>query len=59
MYLEILTLVKNGLADGAFARWRSLFELSVISNFISSNSEEVAKAYYEASEGDGKWYDWA
>jgi hypothetical protein len=59
IYLEILTLIKNGLADGAFARWRSLFEISVISNFISIHSEKVAHAYYEASESDGKWYDWA
>lgn len=59
IYLEILTLIKNGLSDGAFARWRSLFEMSVISNFISDQNEEVAKAYYEASESDDKYYDWA
>jgi hypothetical protein len=42
---EILVLMKNGFADGALARWRTLHELSVIFLFISKNGEDVAKRY--------------
>lgn len=58
-YLEILYLLKGGFADGAYARWRSLFELSVISEFIRKNDEDVAKAYYCASFTDDGRYGWA
>lgn len=60
VYLEILTLIKAGFADGAYARWRSLYELSVIAEFIGKNGEEVAKAYYEESfSTEAKQNDWA
>lgn len=42
---EILVLMRNGFADGALARWRTLHELSVIFLFISKNGDEVAKRY--------------
>ena len=58
-YLEIIYLVKGGFADGAYARWRSLFELSVISEFIRKNPEEVAKAYHRASFSDDGRFGWA
>lgn len=58
-YLEIVFLLKNGFADGAYARWRSLYELSVIADFIGNNDEEVAKAYIEQSKTDAKWPNWA
>lgn len=58
-YLEILCLIKAGFADGAYARWRSLYELSVIAEFISNNSEEVAKAYYSASTTESNGHNWA
>lgn len=58
-YLEIIYLVKGGFADGAYARWRSLFELSVISEFIRNNDEDVAKAYHNASFTDDGRYGWA
>lgn len=57
-YLEIITLMKNGFADGAYARWRSMYELSIISSFISEHGEKVAKAFVEASETDDR-YEWA
>ncbi|ENV16441.1 DUF5677 domain-containing protein [Acinetobacter guillouiae] len=44
---EILVLMKNGYADGALARWRTLHELSVIFLFISRNGEEVALRYFD------------
>lgn len=57
-YLEILTLIKNGFPDGAFARWRSMYELSVIASFILKYGEEVAEKFIEASESQDR-YDWA
>lgn len=58
-FLEILHLLKNGFADGAYARWRSIYELSVIAEFISKNGENVAKAYCENSNTDNDYHDWA
>lgn len=58
-YLEIIHLVKGGFADGAYARWRSLFELSVISEFIRNNDEAVAKAYFNDVGGEKGRLDWA
>lgn len=57
-FLEIVTLMKNGFADGAYARWRSMYELSVIGIFIKEHGESVAKAFYEASATEDR-YDWA
>lgn len=59
VFLEILCLLKNGFADGAFARWRSLFELSVYAKFIQQNSEIVAVAYIEQAETEEKSAKWA
>lgn len=57
-YLEIITLMKNGFADGAYARWRSMYELAIISSFITQYGENVAKAFIEASETEDR-YEWA
>ena len=43
--LEIHHLLKGGFADGAFARWRSLYEISITSSFISNHGEETAKRF--------------
>lgn len=53
---EILVLLKNGYADAAYARFRTLYELSIISDFIVKHGDNVAQAYIEY---DGNWYDWA
>lgn len=58
-YLEILHLIKFGFADGAYASWRSLYELSVIAEFVFSHDESVAKAYFDQSNTDEQWHDWA
>ena len=42
---EILVLLRSGLADGAFARWRTLYELSAVSLFIAKHGQEVAERY--------------
>ena len=53
---EIFVLMKNGYADAAYARFRTLYELSVIADFIDKHGDNVAKAYIEY---DGNWYEWA
>ena len=58
MYLEIICLIKNGFADGAYARWRSLYELAIISAFIKKYGESVAKSYLDMIGGDQD-YEWA
>ncbi|MBR3752870.1 MAG: hypothetical protein IKK50_07045 [Ruminiclostridium sp.] len=58
-YLEILHLLKGGFADGAFARWRSLYELSIICEFISENPETVAQAYLDSADSDDGKNTWA
>ena len=52
---------KNGFADGAYARWRSLYELNVVSEFISENGEKTAKAYLDAADRPSteRSYEWA
>ena len=44
---EVYCLLTNGFSDGANARWRTLHELAVISNFISEHGQECAKKYLE------------
>ncbi|MEY8837659.1 DUF5677 domain-containing protein [Cribrihabitans sp. XS_ASV171] len=43
--LEILTLIENGLTDGAYARWRTLYEITVVAFFISRFGDEAARRY--------------
>lgn len=57
-FLEIITLMKNGFADGAYARWRSMYELSIINSFIIQYGKNIAKNFYEASQ-TGDQYEWA
>jgi len=52
VYAEMLCLMKNGFTDGAFALWRTLFELSVYAVFIYENDDETALAYIEHSKVD-------
>jgi len=44
---EILVLMKSGYADGANARWRSLYELAAIAFFLLDNNTDVSKRYLE------------
>jgi hypothetical protein len=44
--LEILTLIENGLPDGAYARWRTLYELSVVAYFIHQAGDDTARRYF-------------
>lgn len=58
IYLEILCLNKNGFADAAYARWRSLYELSITSAFIKRYGEVVAKAFLHSADTEDR-YEWA
>lgn len=42
---EILALLKNGFADGAYARWRALHELSVTSMFLAKHGVDAVRSY--------------
>ena len=64
IYLEVITLLKNGFPYGAASLTRSLYELMIIIHFIKKHEDDVALAYYEASdkpldEQDYDDYGWA
>ncbi len=42
---EIICLLENGFADGAMARWRTLYELSVVAILIADGDEILAERY--------------
>ena len=46
---EILTLLRSGFADGAYARFRTLYETVVIGNFIFDNGNDAATRYLDFS----------
>lgn len=55
IYQEILCLLKNGFPDAAFARWRTMYEVCCIAEFIKNNGENVAKAYYYDNSQKNLW----
>lgn len=44
---EILSLLKNGYADGAHARWRALHEISVTAMFLANHGSNAARRYLD------------
>jgi hypothetical protein len=44
---EIITLLRDGFADGAHARWRTLHEIAVETNIINKNQDELAQRYID------------
>lgn len=44
---EILSLLKHGFADGAYARWRTLHEIACISFFILEHNQDIAKRFLQ------------
>ncbi len=46
---EILTLVRAGYADGAMARWRALFEIGTVADFIADHGNETAERFLKFS----------
>lgn len=43
--MEIITLLENGLPDGAYARWRTLYEISVVAFVIDRFGDDIAERY--------------
>ena len=41
----VLVLLEHGLADDAYARWRTLYELGVIASFLSAHGDSAAERY--------------
>lgn len=58
-FLEILYMLRFGFADGAYARWRSMYELGCFAKFIVTYGEQIAKKYYEQSDTEEYKYTWA
>jgi len=60
---EVLCLCENGYPEGAYAHARLLFEHYVVSCFLSSDTDEISKAYFDSAEIDAeseaKHYEWA
>jgi hypothetical protein len=44
---EIVTLLQNGFADGAMARWRTLYEIGVVAAVLGEHGEEMARRYVD------------
>lgn len=44
---EVLALMRAGYADGAFSRWRALYEMAASSQFIEKHGEDVARRFLE------------
>lgn len=42
---EILCLLKNGFADGALGRWRTLHEVAVVTQFLAKNDQNTSERY--------------
>ena len=60
-FLEIMTLLRNGFADGAYARCRSMYEICCIASFIREQGEPIAKQFYDQANSDynARSYQWA
>lgn len=43
--MEIIVLLENGLPDGAYSRWRTLYEISVVSFIIDKFGHDIAERY--------------
>lgn len=44
---EIMVLLRAGLADGALARWRSLYEVELVASFLAANDDTVSERYLD------------
>ena len=42
---EIVCLLQNGFSDGAMARWRTLYEIAVVSSLLHEHGEDLAERY--------------
>lgn len=44
---EVLTLLREGFADAAFSRWRTLHEISVVAMVLGDHGDELAIRYLD------------
>lgn len=44
---EVLTLLREGFADAAFSRWRTLHEISVVAIVLGDHGEDIAIRYLD------------
>src|SRR5665647_2086754 len=51
---EIITLLENGYADGAMARWRTLHEIGIVMILINEHGEQLAERYIAHSAVEAK-----
>jgi len=51
---EIIVLLENGFADGAMARWRTLYELFIVASVIQDGGEVVAQRYHDHDHVEAK-----
>jgi len=42
---EVLALIRAGYADGAFSRWRALYEIAISAQFISKHGKDTAERF--------------
>ena len=42
---EVISLIENGYADGAIARWRTLHEIGVVATLIADHGDDIAVRY--------------
>ena len=59
IFLEIFHLMRLGFADGAYSRWRSLYELCCCADLIKNQGENIAEQYIEQAKTDNRSYSWA
>lgn len=50
---EVLVLLRNGFADGAFARWRTLHEIAVVALFLQKHGIDSAIRYIASDVVEG------
>lgn len=43
--MEVVCLMENGFADGAFGRWRTLHEIAVVATLLVDGDDDLAKRY--------------
>ncbi len=46
---EIILLLESGFSDGALARWRTLYEITVVAEVIAAGNDDLANRYLEHS----------
>jgi hypothetical protein len=63
VYAEIICLIENGFPDGAYARFRTLYELWAVAEFLVEDLDEVSVAFIKSmddkSDSETGHYKWA